>query len=170
MSRRRGSSGCGDRSRERLCRGLRPRNSVRDGGRRRVVAMGQPALLSGSPHAAGGSRCAVPPRFALPPHGNISLTPHAFTRGTTMPHDFQPLLDYAFTIGIELTGARWIKPTSIGMTRAAVYAGSGTIDGPMLRGRVIPMSGGDFPLVRADGVIDFDARYLLEAEDGTVIY
>ena len=87
-----------------------------------------------------------------------------------MPHDFQPLLDYAFTIGIELTGARWIKPTSIGMTRAAVYAGSGTIDGPMLRGKVIPMSGGDFPLVRADGVIDFDARYLLEAEDGTVIY
>jgi len=87
-----------------------------------------------------------------------------------MPHDFQPLLDYAFTIGIELTGARWIKPTSIGMTRAAVYAGSGTIEGPMLRGRVIPMSGGDFPLVRADGVIDFDARYLLEAEDGTVIY
>ena len=36
-----------------------------------------------------------------------------------MPHDFQPLLDYAFTIGIELTGTRWIKPTSIGMTRAA---------------------------------------------------
>jgi hypothetical protein len=80
-----------------------------------------------------------------------------------MPHDFQPLLDYAFTIGIELTGARWIKPTSIGMTRAAVYAGSGTIEGPMLRGKVIP-------LVRADGVIDFDARYLLEAEDGAVIY
>ena len=87
-----------------------------------------------------------------------------------MPHDFQPILDYAFTIGIELTGARWIRPTSIGMTRAAVYAGSGTIEGPMLRGKVIPMSGGDFPLVRADGVIDFDARYLLEAEDGTVIY
>ena len=87
-----------------------------------------------------------------------------------MPHDFQPILDYAFTIGIELTGARWIKPTGIGMTRAAVYAGSGTIEGPMLRGNVIPMSGGDFPLVRADGVIDFDARYLLEAEDGAVIY
>ena len=87
-----------------------------------------------------------------------------------MPHDFQPVLDYAFTIAIELTVHRWIKPTSIGMTRAAVYAGSGTIEGPMLRGKVIPMSGGDFPLVRADGVIDFDARYLLEAADGTVIY
>ena len=32
------------------------------------------------------------------------------------------------------------------------------------------MSGGDFPLVRPDGVIDFDARYLLEAEDGAIIY
>jgi hypothetical protein len=39
-----------------------------------------------------------------------------------------------------------------------------------LQGKVIPMSGGDFPLVRPDGVIDFDARYLLEADDGTVIY
>jgi hypothetical protein len=58
----------------------------------------------------------------------------------------------------------------MGLTRAAVYAGSGTIDGPLLRGKVIPMSGGDFPLVRPDGVIDFDARYLLEAEDGTLIY
>ena len=31
------------------------------------------------------------------------------------------------------------------------------------------MSGGDFPLVRPDGVIDFDARYLLEAEDGEIL-
>jgi Protein of unknown function (DUF3237) len=87
-----------------------------------------------------------------------------------MQHPFHPKLEYAFTIAIELTGLRWIKPSGTGMTRAAVYAGTGTIEGPLLRGRVIPMSGGDFPLVRADGVIDFDARYLLEAEDGTVIY
>jgi hypothetical protein len=87
-----------------------------------------------------------------------------------MHHPFHPKLEYAFTIAIELTGLRWIRPSSTGMTRAAVYAGTGTIEGPLLRGRVIPMSGGDFPLVRADGVIDFDARYLLEAEDGTVIY
>jgi len=32
------------------------------------------------------------------------------------------------------------------------------------------MSGGDYPLVRPNGVIDFDARYLLEAEDGAIIY
>jgi hypothetical protein len=87
-----------------------------------------------------------------------------------MQHAFQPNLEFAFTIAIELTGFRQVKPTSMGMTRAAVYAGSGTVDGPLLRGKVIPMSGGDFPLVRPDGVIDFDARYLLEAEDGAVIY
>jgi hypothetical protein len=32
------------------------------------------------------------------------------------------------------------------------------------------MSGGDFPLSRPNGVIDFDARYLLEADDGAIIY
>src|ERR1700693_1868040 len=125
MSGRRSSAGCRGRSCERLCGGFRPRNSVRDGGCRRAVALGQPALLYRSPHAAVGSRCAVSA------HRNICLNT-TMTRGTTMPHDFQPILDYAFTIGIELTGARWIKPTSIGMTRAAVYGGSGSLEGAML--------------------------------------
>jgi hypothetical protein len=58
----------------------------------------------------------------------------------------------------------------MGATRAAVYAASGEISGPRLNGRVIPMSGGDFPLMRPNGVIDFDARYLLEADDGAIIY
>jgi len=32
------------------------------------------------------------------------------------------------------------------------------------------MSGGDFPLRRSNGVIDFDARYLIEADDGAIIF
>jgi hypothetical protein len=87
-----------------------------------------------------------------------------------MTHPFFPNLEHAFTISIDLTGLRWVKPSSQGATRAAIYASSGKIEGPRLNGRVIPMSGGDFPLVRPDGVIDFDARYLLEADDGAVIY
>jgi hypothetical protein len=87
-----------------------------------------------------------------------------------MPHPFQPELEFAFSIGIELSAPRWLKPSGTGMTRAAIYAATGTVEGPLLNGKVIPMSGGDFPLVRADGVIDFDARYLLEADDGTLIY
>jgi hypothetical protein len=86
------------------------------------------------------------------------------------PHHFHPVLEHAFTISIELAGLQWVRPTALGDTRAAVYAASGTIKGPRLNGKVIPMSGGDFPLVRPNGVIDFDARYLLQADDGAVIY
>lgn len=85
-------------------------------------------------------------------------------------HPFAPRFEFAFTVSIELTKPVWIEPTSMGATRAGVWAASGTFEGPRIRGRVLPMSGGDFPLVRPNGVIDFDARYFLEADDGTPIY
>jgi hypothetical protein len=85
-------------------------------------------------------------------------------------HPFFPQMEHAFTISIELAGLKWVKPTAMGATRAAVYAASGKIEGPRLNGRVVPMSGGDFPLARPNGVLDFDARYLLEADDGAIIY
>jgi hypothetical protein len=85
-------------------------------------------------------------------------------------HPFFPKLEHAFSISIELANFQQVKPTSMGATRAAVFAASGKIEGPRLNGRVMPMSGGDFPLVRPNGVIDFDARYLLQADDGAVIY
>lgn len=86
------------------------------------------------------------------------------------PHPFAPRFEHVFTISIELTKPYWIEPPARGETRAAIYAASGTVSGPCLNGKVIPMSGGDFPLSRPNGVIDFDARYLLEADDGAVIY
>jgi len=87
-----------------------------------------------------------------------------------MTHPFFPRMEHAFTIALDLTGFRPVSPSARGDQRAAVYTAGGTIDGPRLRGRVLPMSGGDFPLMRPNGVIDFDARYLLEAEDGAIIY
>ncbi|NMN04739.1 hypothetical protein FHT19_001895 [Novosphingobium sp. SG919] len=102
-----------------------------------------------------------PPAPAHPP---VSAPPFA------PDHPFAPRCEFAFTISIDLAGLRWIEPSAIGDTRAAIYAANGTIEGPRLNGRVIPMSGGDFPLQRPNGVIDFDARYLLEADDGAVIY
>ena len=85
-------------------------------------------------------------------------------------HAFEPRLEHAFTISIDLAEPYWIQPSSRGEVRAAVHAAAGSVEGPRLNGRVIPMSGGDFPLVRPNGVIDFDARYLLEADDGAIIY
>lgn len=85
-------------------------------------------------------------------------------------HPFAPHIEFAFTISISLTKPFWIKPPSRGDSRAAIYAAEGFVKGPLLNGKVIPMSGGDFPLTRPNGVIDFDARYLLEADDGSIIY
>lgn len=88
----------------------------------------------------------------------------------TDQHPFSPRFEHAFTISIELSKPYWIKPSARGDTRAAIYAVSGKVEGPRLNGTVVPMSGGDFPLARDNGVIDFDARYLLEADDGAIIY
>ncbi len=85
-------------------------------------------------------------------------------------HPFAPQLEFAFTISINLSKPFWIKPAARGDMRAAIYAAEGVVDGPRLKGKVVPMSGGDFPLTRPNGVIDFDARYLLEADDGAIIY
>ncbi len=85
-------------------------------------------------------------------------------------HPFAPQMEFAFTISITLSKPYWVTPPARGDMRAAIYAAEGVIEGPLLNGRVVPMSGGDFPLTRPNGVIDFDARYLLEADDGAVIY
>jgi hypothetical protein len=53
--------------------------------------------------------------------------------------------------------------------RGFVAVSSGSVAGPRLAGEVIPGSGGDWPLFRSDGVVAFDARYLIRAQDGTVI-
>lgn len=74
-------------------------------------------------------------------------------------------MEHAFSIAIELSKATYIGPSNTGQTRAAIYAVSGTVTG-RINGIVVPMSGGDFPLVRADGVLDFDAKYLLQLDDG----
>jgi len=42
--------------------------------------------------------------------------------------------------------------------------------GLKLEGQVVTGSGGDWPLFRTDGVVVFDARYLLRARDGALIH
>ena len=81
-----------------------------------------------------------------------------------------PALEYALTISINLGKAYWVRPTQYGSERAAVYLLNGTVEGPNIKGIVVPNSGGDFPWMRPDGVIDFDARYMLQEDDGSVIY
>ena len=81
-----------------------------------------------------------------------------------LPTPAAPALEFAMTISINLGKAYFVRPSQYGSERAAVYLLDGTVKGPDINGIVVPNSGGDFPWVRPDGVIDFDARYLLQTD------
>lgn len=77
-------------------------------------------------------------------------------------------LDFAFEItaliGTPLTGGIG----RLGQRRLIPITG-GTVQGPRLRGRVLP-GGADYELIRPDGNSRLEAHYGIEAEDGTPIY
>ena len=82
-----------------------------------------------------------------------------------------PTLEHAFDVRVDFTADRVIFPPSPGGARQGYTPTSGgVISGPMLQGKVVPHSGADYALVRADGVVELNAHYLLQAEDGTLIY
>lgn len=80
-----------------------------------------------------------------------------------------PKLEYVFQIEIELTRRYRYGPTFWGLERGFVGVEGGTVSGPRLNGRVVPHSGGDWPVIKKDHTARFEARYLLEADDGTLI-
>jgi hypothetical protein len=81
-----------------------------------------------------------------------------------------PRLELAFRIRVNMGERQRFGPVPIGSVRGFTGASGGIIEGPKLQGRVVPGSGGDFPLFRPDGVVELSAHYLLEASDGTKIY
>src|SRR5262249_49136303 len=54
-------------------------------------------------------------------------------------------------------------------TRVIAPIAGGTFEGPQLHGRV-RRGGGDWPLLRSDGVLELDLRITLETDDGALIY
>lgn len=53
------------------------------------------------------------------------------------------------------------------------YTSVGTdciVSGPHLNGRLVDHSGADWPMVRTDGVVELNAHYMIEADDGALIY
>jgi len=54
-------------------------------------------------------------------------------------------------------------------TRVIAPIAGGTFEGPRLRGKVLP-GGGDWTLLRSDGVLELDLRITLETDDGALIY
>jgi uncharacterized protein DUF3237 len=54
-------------------------------------------------------------------------------------------------------------------TRVTAPMASGQFEGPRLRGKLLP-GGGDWTLLRADGVLELDLRVTLETDDGALIH
>jgi hypothetical protein len=79
-------------------------------------------------------------------------------------------LAHVFDVRVDFGADRTIWPAPGGLQQGYTPAIGGVIEGPRLRGRVVPHSGADFALVRGDGVVELNAHYLLEADDGALIY
>ena len=73
-------------------------------------------------------------------------------------------LEFAFTVRASLEAPLVIGNGPEGLRRFVPITG-GTFAGPLLSGKVVPGSG-DWQVVRADGVLNADARYTLEAQNG----
>ena len=84
----------------------------------------------------------------------------------------QPTLDLAFSIRLDFPdGPRTrFTPAHAGFTRGFVAVAGGVVEGPRLTGHVVPLSGGDWPRIWGSGLVEFEAHYMLEADDGTPIY
>jgi hypothetical protein len=83
----------------------------------------------------------------------------------------QPTLEFAFSMRLEFGAAARLRfePAFGSYRRGFVSVLGGAIEGPRLSGRVVPQTGGDWPRLWSSGLVEFDARYLLEAADGTPI-
>jgi hypothetical protein len=77
--------------------------------------------------------------------------------------------EFAFRIRVDFRERVMFGETPRG-GRGYVPPTGGWVDGPRLKGKVIGYSGADWAWVRPDGVLELNAHYMLEAEDGTPIY
>ena len=78
-------------------------------------------------------------------------------------------VEFAFEITLVFGDIETLPELTRGFGRGAVYIAEGTVTGPHLSGRVIGGSGGDWAEFRPDGTVATDARYMIEADDGTRI-
>jgi hypothetical protein len=72
------------------------------------------------------------------------------------------------TLQVAVMAAQRIGAVPHGIRVIAPIA-NGDFEGPRLRGKVLP-GGGDWTLLRGDGVLELDLRLTLETDDGALIH
>lgn len=83
-----------------------------------------------------------------------------------MTHD-TPKLQFAFDARIEVGTPQELGQLRAGERRVIPITG-GTFEGDGIRGRVIA-PGADWQTIRADGIVELDARYTVETDSGKLI-
>ena len=87
-------------------------------------------------------------------------------KAQTLP---MPELEHVCDLAVTISAPVEVGVTPMGLRRMIPITG-GVIEGPLLSGRVVP-GGADHQLIVADGTTaHLDARYVIEAEDGTRIF
>jgi len=89
-----------------------------------------------------------------------------FEDGTGRPADItsRPLM----TVKVIAAPLQKLGAVPYGV-RTFVPVAGGDFEGPRLRGRILP-GGGDWLLLRSDGVLELDLRITLETDDHALIY
>jgi len=79
-----------------------------------------------------------------------------------------PELRFSFEVAAEVGAPLDLGETQYGHRRIVPIV-SGTFEGPLLKGRILP-GGADWQILRPDGSAELDARYTLETDAGALIY
>jgi len=77
--------------------------------------------------------------------------------------------EFLFQVRFDVPAIHDLGAGPFGNRRIAEVTG-GTFEGPRLKGTVMPAPGGDWLLLRADGVLQLDVRVTLKTDDGALIY
>ncbi len=86
----------------------------------------------------------------------------------TLHDPYAPQFELALEVRLRFRPLPKVQHMPSGGSRGMVALDGGEFEGPLLSGKALPMSGGDFCLFRDDGVLAADARYLLQENDGSV--
>jgi Protein of unknown function (DUF3237) len=79
----------------------------------------------------------------------------------------EPSLELLAHVRADVDAPRVVGATPLGERRVVPIAG-GEVDGPLLRGRILP-GGADWQLVCADGTAFLEARYSVLTHDGALV-
>jgi hypothetical protein len=85
-----------------------------------------------------------------------------------MSHPAPPRLQHLADLDVAVAAPIEIGEIGTGERRLIPIAG-GTVAGSLLSGRILP-GGADIQIIRTDGLTELVARYVIEADDGALVY